>query len=236
VYTGVILGVAQMGLVTGPLIGGALTEHVTWRWCFYINLPVGGAAALLFSFLRIPELTERPAFSLESIRKILPDLDLIGFILFAPAAVMFLLALQLASGYSYAWDSSVVVGLLCGAGAAACVFIAWEVRMGERAMISGAILRNHVVWTSCVYATMITCTGVIASNWMPTFFQAVKGEGPTTSGVHMLPSILSQLLLIVVSGAASKCHSSLFNSYADTVQSPDLADTRPGPCLAGLSR
>ncbi|KAI4942276.1 hypothetical protein J4E91_010250 [Alternaria rosae] len=177
VYTGIVLGTAQMGIVAGPLIGGALTEHAIWRWCFYMNLPIGGVAAALIAFVPIPERTKKPRITLSLVRKIIPDLDLLGFALFVPPSVMLLLALQLGSGGKYAWNSSIIIGLFCGAGVCAILFILWERRMGDQAMLP-------------------------ASVWMPTYFQAVKGNGPTDSGVHILPSILSQLLVVIASGAA----------------------------------
>ncbi|KAI4937717.1 hypothetical protein J4E85_000152 [Alternaria conjuncta] len=177
VYTGVVLGTAQMGIVAGPLIGGALTEHAVWRWCFYMNLPIGGVAAAIIAFVPIPERTTKPRITLSLVRKIIPDLDLLGFALFVPPSVMLLLALQLGSGGNYAWSSPVIIGLFCGAAACATLFILWERRMGDQAMLP-------------------------ASVWMPTYFQAVKGDGPTDSGVHVLPSILSQLLVVIATGAA----------------------------------
>lgn len=203
-YTGILAGFTQLGIVAGPLIGGALTESVNWRWCFYINLPVGGIAAALFVFIPIPEIKKKDAFSMVLVKKVLPELDLVGFLLFAPAAVMFLMALQFGSGNTYAWNGATIIGLICGAGVTALVFIAWESRMGDRAMIPGNMLRMRIVWTSCVFGSALMCCSIVASNWLPTYFQAVKGEGPTLSGVHILPSILSALLFVVITGAASK--------------------------------
>ncbi|KAH6882235.1 efflux pump protein [Alternaria rosae] len=202
VYTGIVLGTAQMGIVAGPLIGGALTEHAIWRWCFYMNLPIGGVAAALIAFVPIPERTKKPRITLSLVRKIIPDLDLLGFALFVPPSVMLLLALQLGSGGKYAWNSSIIIGLFCGAGVCAILFILWERRMGDQAMLPGKLLAQRVVWTSCVYASCIITCMMTASVWMPTYFQAVKGNGPTDSGVHILPSILSQLLVVIASGAA----------------------------------
>lgn len=203
-YTGILAGFTQLGIVAGPLVGGALTENVSWRWCFYINLPVGGVAVALFAIISIPEMAKKEAFSLGLVKKVLPELDLIGFALFAPAAIMFLMALQFGSGNTYAWDSATVIGLICGACVTALVFIAWEVKMGDRAMIPGSMLRKRIVWTSCVFGSALMCCSIASSNWLPTYFQTVKSEGPTLSGVHVLPSILSSLLLVVVTGAASK--------------------------------
>lgn len=202
-YTGILAGFSQLGMVAGPLIGGLLTEHVSWRWCFYINLPVGGAAVAMLWFVSIPEIAEKKTFSRDTVMNVLPELDLIGFALFTPAAVMFLTALQFGSGNTYAWDSSTIIGLICGAVVTALVFVYWESRMGDLAMIPGSMLRKRVVWTSCVFASALMCCSIVASNWLPTYFQAVKGEQPALSGVHILPSILSALLFVVVTGAAS---------------------------------
>jgi MFS family permease len=203
-YVGILSGFVQLGIVAGPLIGGALTEHVSWNWCFLINLPIGGVAAVLILLIRIPEIVKKETISWRLVRKVIPQLDLVGFALFAPAAVMFLMALQLGSGNTHAWDSAIIIGLFCGAGVAALVFIAWETRMRDMAMIPGSMLRKRIVWTSCVFGSALTCCSIVASNWLPTYFQAVKGEGPTLSGVHTLPSILSALLFVVVTGAASR--------------------------------
>lgn len=202
-YTGILAGFSQLGLVAGPVIGGLLTEHVSWRWCFYINLPVGGAAAALLVYVSIPEGVAKKAVSLDMVNKVLPELDLLGFVLFTPAAVMFLTALQLGSGNTYPWDSLTIIGLFGTSVAIALGFILWESRMGAFAMIPGSMLRKRIVWTSCVFGSALMCCGVLASNWLPTYFQAVKGEEPALSGYHILPSILSTLLFVVVTGAAS---------------------------------
>ncbi|KAF1846818.1 MFS general substrate transporter [Cucurbitaria berberidis CBS 394.84] len=141
-------------------------------------------------------------FSMSLVLGLLPELDLLGFALFVPSAVMLLLALQFGSGNTYPWNSATIIGLFCGAGGSTVIFILWERKMGDKAMIPGAILRQPVVWSSCIFGSCIMCCTLVASNWIPTYFQAVKGEGPTMSGVYILPSILSSLLFVVASGVA----------------------------------
>ncbi|KAF7534479.1 hypothetical protein G7054_g6169 [Neopestalotiopsis clavispora] len=198
-YTGLLLGVGQMGIICGPLVGGALTEYVTWRWCFYINLPIGGALGLILVFLSIPDLTVKPPFTLALVRKTIPELDLIGFSLFAPAAIMFLLALQW-GGNSHPWNSSVVIGLFVGAGVTAIIFAFWERRVGDRAMIPGGVVKQRIVWSSAVNGMAMMGIILTAAQYMPLYFQGVKGEGPAMSGVDMLPSILGQLTAVLLSG------------------------------------
>lgn len=203
-YTGIFLGISQMGLISGPLVGGALTEHATWRWCFYMNLPIGFVAAAFVVLIPISEAKTKASFSRALIRTVIPDLDLVGFACFVPAALMLLMALQFGSGNTFSWNSSKIIGLFCGAGAMAIIFIFWERRMGDKAMIPCALFRQRIVWTSCIHGSSVTCSAMVMSNWLPTYFQAIRGEGPTLSGVHVLPSVLSQLLLVVVSGATGK--------------------------------
>ncbi|KAL4792163.1 major facilitator superfamily domain-containing protein [Aspergillus venezuelensis] len=199
VYTGIYLGISQLGIVCGPLIGGALTQYTTWRWCFYINLPVGAVVAVLLLFLRVPELTKKEPFSLALVKKTLPDLDLIGFTLFAPAAIMALLGLYY-GGNEYAWDSSVVIGLFVGAAATITVFGIWEWKMGDRAMIPTSMVSHHIVWTSAINGGTLVASILTASQYLPIYFQGVRGYGAAMSGVNTLPGILSQLLTVIISG------------------------------------
>ncbi|KAJ5818741.1 hypothetical protein N7474_004332 [Penicillium riverlandense] len=195
---GIMMGFAQMGIVLGPVLGGAFTEYSTWRWCFYLNLPVGAVAALLLLVVQIPDQVEKPSVSLIK-ETVLHKLDLIGFVLFAPAAVQLLLALQY-GGNKFAWNSSTVIGLFCGSGATFIVFLLWEHRQKERAMIPLAMLRLRPVWSSCLTIACVMALVLCNSYYLPVYFQAVKNVSPILSGVYMLPGILTQLVFAVMSG------------------------------------
>ncbi|PSN61935.1 efflux pump protein [Corynespora cassiicola Philippines] len=199
-HTGMMMGISQLGLIMGPLVGGVLTERVSWRWCFYINLPMGAAAAVALIFIRIPDITKKPSFSLSLVRTILPELDLIGSLLLAPASLMLLLALQFGAENKYKWDSATIIGLLCGSAVLGAIFMLWERRMGSRAMIPFSLVRNRILWTSSLMMMFFFMSVFGVSVWLPMYFQAIKGASPTMSGVFMLPSILSQLVAAVISG------------------------------------
>ena len=180
------------------------TEHHTHCFLlgFFINLPIGALVAILLSLVHIPDLTVKPPFSLALLRKVLPELDLFGFALFAPAAVMFLLAIQFGGDDSHSWGSSTVIGLFCGAGVTAILFTWWEIRRGDRAMIPGSIVKQKIVWASTGHSAFLMAGTFVVSYYMPIYFQAVKGVGPSMSGVYLLPSILTGLVFVLASGAA----------------------------------
>ncbi|KAK9310997.1 MFS multidrug transporter [Lipomyces starkeyi] len=195
---GFMMGFSQLGLVVGPLVGGALTEYTTWRWCFYINLPVGGLVAVALIIVRIPDQIVKIKSNSIS-HTILKEMDLVGFALFAPAAIQFLLALQY-GGNQYSWNSPTVIGLFCGAGGTFAVFLAWEYYKGKDAMIPFHMVRQRAVWSSCLVMLVLMSMTMCASYYLPIYFQAVRGVSPMTSGVYLLPSILSQMAFAVGSG------------------------------------
>ncbi|TVY82122.1 Efflux pump mlcE [Lachnellula suecica] len=202
--TGIVMGFGQLGIVLGPLLGGALTQYASWRWCFYINLPIGGVAIGVLLLIDIPETLKLKASttmttSKPTLASSITRFDLVGFAIFAPFAIMLLLALEW-GGTKYAWNSATIIGLFCGAGALLIIFLVWERRAGSDAMFPFSILRVRIVW--CSFG-VITCFGgamMIYSYYLPIYFQAVKGKSPFESGVDILPGIVAQLFATVVSG------------------------------------
>jgi hypothetical protein len=182
-----------LGLILGPIIGGALTQKASWRWCFWINLPAGALTiAALFFFFHPP-----PMRRLEGIVKRIQSLDLIGCGMFVPSIFMTLLALQL--GPVRGWASPTIIGLFVGSGLLLLLFAAWETWKGEDAMIPGVALQRTVAF-SVLFAFCHMGMVTIQSYYLPQYFQGVQGVGSLSSGVRLLPSVLSQIFGSLLAG------------------------------------
>ncbi|KAK0721051.1 major facilitator superfamily domain-containing protein [Lasiosphaeris hirsuta] len=195
---GLGLGIGQIGMMLGPLLGGILTERTTWRWCFFINLPAGAVFASPLLFAKVPEQFDKPADQ-PIMDFILHKVDLPGLASFIPAAVMFLLFLHY-GGNQFPWFSPTVVGLLFGSLCAFTVFLWAEVRKGADAILPLRMIRQQIVWCSCLVMAFSVATTFCTTYFLPIYFQAVMGASPIMSGIYLLPNILSQLAGAVASG------------------------------------
>jgi hypothetical protein len=166
---------------------------------FYINLPVGALSAIVLLLIYIPDRLNKTKTKKATVLSTLLKLDLVGFFLFAPFAIMFLMALEW-GGTEYPWKSPTIIGLFCGAGATLVIFAAWEYHVGDEAMVPYSMLRKRVVWSSCLVVGFFFGCLFIFSYYLPIYFQAVKGVSPALSGVYVLPGILSQMMMAVISG------------------------------------
>ena len=115
---------------------------------------------------------------------------------------MFLLGLQF-GGNQYAWDSSVVIGLLVGAAATFVAFLFWEHRQGDEAMVPFSMLTHRIVWSAAGNMFFMLSSILVADFYIAIYFQAVHDDSPLMSGVHMLPTTLGIVLFTMVSGTLS---------------------------------
>lgn len=199
---GLTMGLTQLGVIAGPLIGGAFTSYTTWRWCFYINLPLGVFPLIILLLVQIPEQTPKksPMIILSKLHRYL---DLIGFIFFSAAVLQLLLALQY-GGSQYPWNSSPVIGLFCGSVATFIVWLIWNYSKGEDALIPASMIGQREVWSSGIYQSLVVSAMYGATFYLPIYFQAINQATAILSGVYLLPAILSQLVAAGLSGLLRK--------------------------------
>lgn len=140
-------------LLTGSRLGGAFTDRLTWRWCFYINLPFGGVTVLfIILFLQLPAL-KSPA-SQPSLLLQLKEFDILGTLLFIPGIVSILLALQW-GGSKYSWKDGRTIALLVIFGVLIAGFVAVQVWLQEKATVPPRILLNRSVWSASFFALFL---------------------------------------------------------------------------------
>ena len=195
-FMGAIFGVSS---VIGPLLGGAFTaSSLTWRWCFYINLPIGAASILIILFiLQVPP----PKNANTPIRTQISQLDPIGTMCLLPSIVCLLLALQW-GGSEYAWSSWRIIVLLTIFSVTFIAFVLVQMWKGDLATVPPSIVKQRSILAACWFAT---CVGAAMFAWVyyiPIWFQAIKGVNAVESGIMSLPLVLSLVVASILTGAS----------------------------------
>ncbi|RDW76052.1 hypothetical protein BP5796_06873 [Coleophoma crateriformis] len=198
--TGTVMSMVLVGILSGPLLGGVITQRASWRWCFLINLPAGAFTALVLLISPIPQNSKDQGAKLTT-KQTIARLDPIGFLTFAPTCIMFLLALEW-GGSKYPWKSATIIGLFCGGAGMLFVFGVCEHRRGDTAMIPLALLRQRALYCSCLASIFLFGGIQTFAYYMPIWFQTIKGASPSMSGVDFLPSILSMIIATMIAGFA----------------------------------
>ncbi|MEQ0559573.1 MDR family MFS transporter [Amycolatopsis sp. NEAU-NG30] len=188
-YQGVLGSVFGVVTVAGPMLGGFFVDHLSWRWAFYVNIPLV-VVVLVVAASAMPN--ARAAVK--------PVIDYLGILLIGLAATGLTLVTSW-GGTQYAWGSPVILGMAAGSVVLLAAFVFVELRAKEP-MLPMRLFRNPVFTVGGIMSFVVGFAMLGALSYLPTYMQYVQGTSATTSGVRLLPMVLALLVASIAAGNA----------------------------------
>ncbi|KAF2827813.1 MFS multidrug transporter-like protein [Ophiobolus disseminans] len=199
-YFGIFVSAFGVSIGVGPVLGGFFADRGMWRWCFWINLPLGIIVFLLVAmFLKLRKTDRSKVYTSCSTRQFLHQLDLGGSVLLIGSMCCLFTAMQI-GGQGLPWTSPKIIGLFTGFGVLLALFLLVEWRMGEDASIPFVILRQRSIAFGVIYLLLSAMPNFSYSVYIPMYFQAARGFSAQRSGAELLFLALTQILVVVVVG------------------------------------
>ncbi|GIJ89478.1 hypothetical protein Asppvi_008420 [Aspergillus pseudoviridinutans] len=195
-----ILGIIEsVAILAAPIVGGLLTQSLGWRWCFRINLPIGGVALLMTIFL-FPD--PKPSDTSITFRQKLVELDLLSNLLFIPALTSLFIALSWA-GTKYPWKDGKVIGPLVAFAVLIIAFLYNQRRRGDAAALPPRLIKNRNVIAAAIFTMCCNSASNVLEYYLPTYYQVVREYSPSRSGYMMVPIVIGATIGMLLCGSGT---------------------------------
>ncbi|KAE8162633.1 major facilitator superfamily domain-containing protein [Aspergillus tamarii] len=197
VFAGLMACVESLAIIAAPIVGGALTQSLGWRWCFWINLPIGTVSLATMFFLFADPRTHQDN-NLTLTQKV-RELDLVSNCLFIPSLTALFVALSWA-GIKYPWSDGKVIGLFIVFAVLLMAFLVNQYRRRDSAALPFRIIKNRNVIAGFIFTTCTNSMTNVLEWYLPTYYQVVRSRTPSESGYLMIPILVGMMLGLLLQG------------------------------------